>query len=173
MALGVLVAGGSVDVLQTHARGEPILTHRKIRMVRGRAMGRFLSLRFAEDIQTVAVHQPGILGFYTKGPVMDLSGQTDRDLARAGTRKAVMGQVLVELPAVVVHPRLRGGPKPGRLPTPDWYPAAFGDAYATTSFSARRRWGLVDRPGPFWLHMFVRRGVPMGHDQSKWVSKQP
>ncbi len=173
MALAVLASFGALDGAQTHERAGPLLNHRKIRMKRGRAMGRFLSLRFDNQAQQVAFHQPGIMGFYTQGPVLDLSGQTDPDLVGLAGRKEAIRRVLETQPAVVVHPKMRGGRKPGRLRTPDWYPPEFGDTYTTVSFSARKRWRLVEHAGPYWLHLFVRRGVAMGHDETKWIPKEP
>jgi hypothetical protein len=178
LALGLF---GAQDVRQTNASLRSDVAQRMARMRRGRALGRFFRIRFQQG-ERIGVHQPGVIPYYAQVPTLDLSGQTNREIAhspwidrkgRGRPVRSAMAHALSVRPAVIVHPRLRGGNSPKRLPPPRWYPAEFVEHYAATSFSARPKWGLTNKPGKHWLHFFVRRGVHMGHIESKWYPNNP
>jgi len=177
----VFLAFGAADGLQNHRRARVIVQQRAKRASQAELLGRFFAFRFQQG-ERVAVHQPGMIPYFSQGPVLDLSGKTDRVIARRwraddGTRRGLqriaLDHAMVVRPAAIVHPKRRGGGRPKRLNIPKAYPSDFADHYSTTSFTPRKRWDLMTYTGRRWLHFFVRRGIPMGHDDTKWYPMEP
>jgi hypothetical protein len=181
LSLLVFLAFGAVDGLQNHRRAQSIVEQRVKRASQAELLGRFFAFRFKQG-ERVAVHQPGMIPYFSRGPVLDLSGKTDRVIARrwraddatqSGLQQIALDHALVVRPAVIVHPKRRGGVRPKRLDIPKAYPSDFAEHYSTTSFTPRKRWDLMPYAGRRWLHFFVRRGIPMGHDDTKWYPMDP
>ncbi len=175
LLLVVLLCGfGAQDFRVAHVRAEKVNQARRGRFVQARALGRFLELRFPDN-EVLAMHKPGVIGQYTDNPIIDLTGRTDRAMARAPRRilreagkpaRSDIAGVMDRDPVVFVHPRAMTGALPGRIRPPPWFPDGFDDHYASVALSSRKHWGLSD-VHPIWLFFFLRSGLKPAPDWLK------
>jgi|GEM_PF-5400794 len=177
VVLVVALAGfGLRDAQVAHDRASKVSKARRGRFVQARAMGRFLELRFPDD-ELVAMHKTGVVGHYTDNPILDLSGRSDRQIARVARRdlratgkpsRSDIAGAIDRNPVVFLHPRSMTGARPGRIQVPPWYPKRFQSQYASVAITSRRHWELADMH-PLWLFFFLKSGL---EPAPEWL-KQP
>jgi len=162
----VLLGFAAQDVRVAHDRSIKVDQARRGRFVQGRALARFLALRFPEG-EVIAAHKIGVIGWFMDNPIIDLSGRADVMISRAARRdlrepgvpvRSDIPSAMARSPVVFVHPRSMAGKRRGRIMAPPWYPDDFGGAFATIALSSRRHWELTDGE-QIWLFFFLRSGL--------------
>ena len=150
-AMVFLLATASIDVRQTEAKLDDVAHARMADFLQSRGMGRFLLWRF-EPEDAVVVHKPGALGYYSRRPIIDLSGR----LKGAISRDAALEQN----PVAVVPNRKMVSSEPQRLYLDPPWPPQLEQRYKQYAIQHQKPWQMVE-VNPVWFHLYIRRDLPM------------
>lgn len=162
----VLLGFAAQDVRVAYDRSIKVDQARRGRFVQGRALARFLALRFPSG-EAVAAHKIGVIGQFMDNPIIDLSGRADGVISRSPRRdlrapgaplRSDIPSAVARSPVVFVHPRSMAGKRQGRIQAPPWYPDDFDGSYATVALSSREHWELTTGE-QIWVFFFLRSGL--------------
>jgi len=152
MGLLVVALLLTVDLRRAEAALEGVRTDRLSNFLQGRGMGRFLLWRF-ESEDRVVVHRPGVLGYYSRRPLIDLSGRIHS--SRPSPQQALAQEPVAVLPdrSIVSHKAQRV------LMGSDW-PEELEARYKQYAIQHQKAWNMVD-VDPVWFHLYIRKDLPM------------
>jgi hypothetical protein len=150
----VLLIAASVvfDVRQTEEKVSQVAHVRMSDFLQSRGMGRFLLWRFEAD-DWVVVHKPGAVPYYSRRPVVDLSG-------RLHGRTISLDEALDHEPVAVLPDRKMVSNKAQRLVMPPVWPERLEQRYNQYAIQHQKQWQMV-AAHPVWFHLYIRRDLPM------------
>lgn len=145
----LLVVG--IDGRQGEQAVEDIRRSRLSHYLQGRGMGRFLLWRFGSD-DRVVVHRPGVIGYYSRRPLIDMSGRLGGGVTPE--------QALQENPVAVLPVRSIVSQKAQRVEMPESWPDQLEQRYKQYAIQHQKPWKMVD-VDPVWFHIYIRKDLPM------------
>jgi len=151
---GLVLIGAAVmvDVRQTEAKLPDVAHARMSDFLQSRGMGRFLLWRFEPD-DRVVVHKPGAVPYYSRRPVVDLSG-------RLHGHPVTPDAALAHDPVAVLPDRKLVSRKAQRLAMQSDWPDRLEKRYNQYAIQHQKAWQMVD-VNPVWFHIYIRRDLPM------------
>ena len=115
-------------------------------------MGRFLLWRF-EECDQVVVHQAGIVGYFSRRGMIDLSGSLHG-------HPVTPADALSNNPVAVLPPRSIVSHKAQRILMDTEWPRMLEDRYKQYAIQHQKQWKMVDMH-PVWFHLYIRKDLPM------------
>ena len=131
---------------------EGVRTERLSHYLQSKAMGRFLLWRFGPD-DLVVVHRPGVVGYYSRRPLIDLSGRIHENIPSPE-------EALGRNPSAVLPDRSIVSQKAQRLIMNAEWPTQLDERYKQYAIQHQKAWQMVD-VDPVWFHIYIRKDLPM------------
>ena len=141
-----------VDARTSEMALEEVRTERLSHYLQNKGMGRFLLWRFAPE-DSIVVHRPGVIGYYSRRPLIDLSG-------RIHDKPPSPQEALNLNPVAVLPERSIVSQKAQRLIMSSSWPQSLEKRYKQYAIQHQKAWQMVDI-NPVWFHIYIRKDLPM------------
>ena len=141
-----------VDARRSEVMVEEIRTARLSHYFQSKGMGRFLLWRFGPT-DAILVHRPGVVGYYARRPLIDLSGRIHDSVPTPS-------EALHLNPVAVLPDRSIVSHKAQRLVMGSEWPSQLEDRYKQYAIQHQKGWQMVD-VDPVWFHLYIRKDLPM------------
>ena len=150
IVIGLLMIGH--DLKKGEAALSSVRQARLTNYFQGRGMGRFLLWRFNSE-DRIIVHRPGVVSYYARRPVTDMSGRLHKN-------RPTPEQALEANPVAVLPEKSIVSQKAQRLELGDAWSPMLERHYKQYAIQHQKAWQMVDFD-PVWFHIYIRKDLPM------------